>query len=70
MKISLVARNRRAIVSVISLLAIAKPSKAVAVHPEPLETRESFNPNETVTNESRRACVRHPKLAQHFCTSA
>lgn len=52
-------------------IAVAKSSKAVeAVNPEPPEPKETFNPNETVTNESRRACVRHPKLAQYFCASA
>ena len=72
MKISaLLDRNRRAIVSIISLLAIAKSVKAVeATNVQAAETKESFSPNQTTSKESLKACVRHPKLAKFFCAEA
>ncbi|MGF1541210.1 MAG: hypothetical protein ACFCU5_12290 [Pleurocapsa sp.] len=72
MKISsLLDRNRRAIISIISLLAISKSSNAVeATKIQASETKESFNPNQTVSKESLKACTRHPKLAQYFCAEA
>ena len=69
--LSLLARNRRAIVSIISLLTISKSANAVeATKIEPPESKESFNPNQTVSKESLKACVRHPKLARYFCAEA
>ncbi|GAB4230119.1 MAG: hypothetical protein Kow0049_11810 [Stanieria sp.] len=69
--LSLLNRNRKAIVSIVSLLAIAKSGKAVeALNIQLSETKESFNPNQTASKESRKACVRHPKLAQYFCAEA
>jgi hypothetical protein len=51
-------------------VAIAKSSTAVeAVNLQPPETRKSFNPNQTALKESRKPCVRHPKLAKYFCAS-
>ncbi len=72
MKISaLLDRNRRAIVSIISLLAISKSVNAVeATNVQASETNESFSPNETTSKESIKACVRHPKLAKFFCAEA
>ena len=72
MKISaLLDRNRRAVVSIISLLAIAKSVKAVeATNVQAAETKESFSPNQTTSKESLKACVRHPKLAKFFCAEA
>jgi hypothetical protein len=72
MKISsLLDRNRRAIISIISLLAISKSSNAVeATKIQALPTKESFSPNQTVSKESLKACVQHPKLAQYFCAEA
>jgi hypothetical protein len=68
---SLWDRNCKTIVFIVSLLAIAKSGKAVeAVDLQPPETKESFNPNKTASKESRKACVRHPKLAQYFCAEA
>ncbi len=69
--LSLLDRNRRAIVSIISLLAISKSGNAVeATKIQAPETKESFSPNQTTSKESLKACVRHPKLAQHFCAEA
>ena len=68
---SFLASNRRAIVSIISLLAISKSSNAVeATKIQALPTKESFSPNQTTSKESLKACVRHPKLAKHFCAEA
>ena len=65
---SFLASNRRAIVSIISLLAISKSGNAVeATKIQVTETKESFSPNQTTSQESLKACVRHPKLAKHFC---
>ncbi|MEL7409723.1 MAG: hypothetical protein AAFN00_22755 [Cyanobacteria bacterium J06558_2] len=53
------------------MLAISKSGNAVeATGIQALPTKESFNPNQTTSGESRKACVRHPKLAQHFCAEA
>ena len=69
--LSLLDRNRRAIVSIISLLAISKSGNAVeATKIQPLETKESFSPNQTASKESLKACVRHPKVARYFCAEA
>ncbi len=69
--LSLLDRNRKAIVSMISLLAIAKSVKAVeATNVQAAETKESFSPNQTTSKESLKACVRHPKLAKFFCAEA
>ena len=69
--LSLLDRNRRAIVSIISLLAISKSGNAVeATKIQPLETKESFSPNQTASKESLKACVRHPKVARYFCAGA
>ncbi len=69
--LSLLDRNRRAIVSIISLLTISKSANAVeATKIQPPESQESFNPNQTVSKESLKACVRHPKLARYFCAEA
>ncbi len=69
--LSLLDRNRRAIVSIISLLAISKSGNAVeATKIQPLETKESFSPNQTASKESLKACARHPKLARYFCAEA
>ncbi len=69
--LSLLDRNRKAIVSIISLLAIAKSVKAVeATNVQAAETKESFSPNQTTSKESLKACVRHPKLAKFFCAEA
>ncbi len=69
--LSLLDRNRKAIVSMISLLAIAKSVKAVeATNVQAAETNESFSPNQTTSKESLKACVRHPKLAKFFCAEA
>ena len=57
---SFLASNRRAIVSIISLLAISKSSNAV----------EATKIQAPETKESLKACVRHPKLAQYFCAEA
>ncbi|MGD1921818.1 MAG: hypothetical protein ACFCAD_24765 [Pleurocapsa sp.] len=72
MKVPLfLASNRRAIVSIISLLAISKSGNAVeATKVESLPIKESFSPNQATSQESLKACVRHPKLAQHFCAEA
>ena len=68
---SFLASNRRAIVSIISLLTISKSGNAVeATKIQAPETQESFSPNQTTSKESLKACVRHPKLAQHFCAKA
>ncbi len=68
---SFLASNRRAIVSIISLLAISKSGNAVEANKtQPLETKESFSPNQTTSKESLKACVRHPKLAKYFCAEA
>ncbi len=68
---SFLASNRRAIVSIISLLAISKSGNAVeATKIQPLETKESFSPNQTASKESLKACARHPKLARYFCAEA
>ncbi len=68
---SFLASKRRAIVSIISLLAISKSGNAVeATKIQAPETKESFSPNQTTSKESLKACVRHPKLAQHFCAEA
>ena len=68
---SFLASNRRAIVSIISLIAISKSSNAVeATKIQAPETKESFSPNQTTSKESLKACVRHPKLAKHFCAEA
>ena len=68
---SFLVGNRRAIVSIISLLAISKSSNAVEATKIPApEIKESFSPNQTTPKESLKACVRHPKLAQHFCAEA
>ena len=65
------ASNRRAIVSIISLLAISKSGNAVEdTKIQVPETKESFSPNQTTSKESLKACVRHPKLAQYFCAEA
>ena len=69
--LSLLDRNRRAIVSIISLLAISKSGNAVeATKIQPLETKESFSPNQTASKESLKACVRDPKVARYFCAEA
>ena len=69
--LSLLDRNRRAIVSIISLLAISKSGNAVeATKIQPLETKESISPNQTTSRESLKACVRHPKVARYFCAEA
>ena len=69
--LSLLERNRRAIVSIISLLAISKSGNAVeATKIQAPETKESFSPNQTTSKESLKACVRHPKLARYFCAEA
>lgn len=69
--LSLLNNRRKTWISVISLLAIAKSSKAVEpVNAEPVQTGETFSPNQTVSNESRKPCVKHPKLAKYFCASA
>ena len=72
MKISaLLDRNRRAVVSIISLLAIARSVNAVeATNIQTSEPNESFSPNQTTSKESLKACVRHPKLAKFFCAEA
>ena len=68
---SFLASNRRAIVSIISLLAISKSGNAVeATKIQAPETKESFSPNQTTSKESLKACVRHPKLAKFFCAEA
>ena len=68
---SFLASNRRAIVSIVSLLAISKSSNAVeATKIQTLETKESFSPNQTTPKESLKACVRHPKVARYFCAEA
>lgn len=68
---SLLASSRRAIVSIVSLIAISKSGNAVeATKIQALEIKESFSPNQTKSKESLKACVRHPKLAQHFCAKA
>ena len=68
---SFLASNRRAIVSIISLFAISKSGNAVeATKIQVPETKESFSPNQTTSKESLKACVRHPKLARHFCAEA
>ncbi len=68
---SFLASNRRAIVSIISLIAISKSGNAVeATKIQVPETKESFSPNQTTSTESLKACVRHPKLAKHFCAEA
>ena len=68
---SFLASNRRAIVSIISLLAISKSGNAdETTKIQTLPTKESFSPNQTTSKESLKACVRHPKLAQHFCSEA
>lgn len=65
---SLLDRNRRAIVSIISLLAISKSGNVVEASTiQAPETKESFNPNQTVSRDSLKACAQHPKLAQYFC---
>ena len=67
----LLDRNRRAIVSIISLLAISKSGNAVeATKIQAPETKESFSPNQTTSKESLKACVRHPKVARYFCAEA
>ncbi|MGV2830854.1 hypothetical protein [Myxosarcina sp. GI1(2024)] len=69
--LSLLDRNRRAIFSIISLLAISKSSNAVeATKIQAPETRESFSSNQTASEESLKACARHPKLARYFCAEA
>ncbi len=69
--LSLLDHNRRAIVSIISLLAISKSGNAVeATNLQAAETKESFSPNQTTSKESLKACVRHPKLAKFFCAEA
>ncbi len=68
---SFLASKPRAIVSIISLLAISKSGNAVeATKIQAPETKESFSPNQTTSKESLKACVRHPKLAQYFCAEA
>ena len=68
---SFLVNNRRAIVSIISLLAISKSVNAVkATNVQASEPNESFSPNETTSKESLKACVRHPKLAKFFCAEA
>ncbi len=68
---SFLASNRRAIVSIISLLAISKSGNAVeATKIQAPETKESFSPNQTTSKESLKACVRHPKVARYFCAEA
>lgn len=68
---SFLASNRRAIVSILSLLAISKSGNAVeATKIQALETKESFSPNQTASKESLKACVRHPKVARYFCAGA
>ena len=69
--LSLLDRNRRAIVSIISLLAISKSGNAVETTKiQAPETKESFSPNQTASRESLKACVRHPKVARYFCAEA
>ncbi|MEM8718673.1 MAG: hypothetical protein AAGE84_05120 [Cyanobacteria bacterium P01_G01_bin.39] len=68
---SFLASNRRAIISIISLLAISKSSNVVeATEIQLLETKEPINPNQSASGESLKACVRHPKIAQYFCAKA
>lgn len=65
------ASNRRAMISIISLLAISKSGNAIAANKiQASEAQESFSPNQTRAKESLKPCVRHPKLAQHFCAEA
>jgi len=67
----LLASNRRAIVSIISLFAISKSGNAAeATKIQVPETKESFSPNQTTSKESLKACVRHPKVARYFCAGA
>lgn len=69
--LSLLDRNRRAIFSIISLLAISKSGNAVEANTiQALLTKESFSPNQTQSKESLKACVRHPKVARYFCAEA
>ena len=66
-----VASSCRAIVSIISLIAISKSSNAVeATKTQIPEVKESFGPNQTTPKESLKACVRHPKVARYFCAEA
>ena len=68
---SFLANNRRAIISIVSLLAISKSSEAIeATQIQASEIKESFNPNQTTSKESLKACVHHPKVAQYFCAEA
>ena len=65
------ASNGRAMVSIISLLTISKPGDAIeATKIQSPETKESFSPNQTTSQESLKACVRHPKVARYFCAEA
>lgn len=67
----LLASSRKAIVSVVSLIAISKSSNAVeATKIQVPEAKESFSPNQTTPKESLKACVRHPKVARYFCAEA
>ena len=68
---SLLVSSRRAIVSIVSLIAISKSGNAVeATKIQTPETKESFSPNQTTPKESLKACVRHPKVARYFCAEA
>ena len=69
---SFLSRNLRAIVSIISLLAISKSGNAVeAARLQSTDiNEESLNPNQTTSKKSLKACVRHPKLAKLFCAKA
>ncbi len=67
----LLASSRKAIVSIVSLIAISKSGNAVETTKiQTPETRESFSPNQTTPKESLKACVRHPKVARYFCAEA
>ena len=68
---SFLVSSRKAIVSIVSLLAISKSSNAIeATKIQVPETKESFSPNQTTSKESLKACVRHPKVARYFCAEA
>ncbi|HHP7230029.1 MAG TPA: hypothetical protein ACFCUY_04120 [Xenococcaceae cyanobacterium] len=67
----LLANSRKAIVSIVSLIAISKSGNAVeATKIQIPEAKESFSPNQTTSKESLKACVRHPKVARYFCAEA
>lgn len=65
------ASSRKAIVSIVSLIAISKSGNAVeATKIQVPEAKKSFSSNQITPKESLKACARHPKLARHFCAEA